>query len=638
VFAAVAAAACGGPRRAPAAGQLGAIRIVGNRAIASDELESALALHEAIGDGAAADPYLLGVDADRIRAAYLRRGFFAVTVTPAVESRGGPQIATFTVAEGRRAVSRIEITGLPSDVAPAAARARVELGDGAPFDYDAYDAGKQPLAALVQGAGYAHARVDGAVTSDPTGAVAIVRYTVEPGPRCAFGAVRIGPLAVAPDLEAAVRARLPFAPGDRYAPGLLTAAQAEIYAIGRFSSVTVEPDRSSGGPVIDVVVELRPATRHQIHGGGGLGLEPLTYEVRGLAGGGLVPAAYPLVAAAVEARVAVTVPRGASTGGDVQPKLRLLGSLQQIDLLVPRLRGEIEGGFDYQTVEAYTWIGVHVRAGVGAPLGPRWLQARIGWLLEELAFTDIDPLIDSQTDPVAQTARQRLGLTGSQRIGAYEASLVADLRDERIEPHRGLYAAVTAAVGRYAGGEPRYLQVTPELRGYLSVGDTVIAVRARAGQILGDVPVTERYFSGGTSGQRGYSERQLAPRAVLTVDGCSDTGQGMPGAPASAIVIGGAGLIETGIELRRRIGSIGGVPVGVNLFLDGADVTCRASDVDPARLRWAVGVGLWGKIAGLKIRTDVGYRLNRKGPDDLSPGTSAFLDDFAWHLGIGETF
>ncbi len=82
-LAAAASAACGA--HALVAGQLGEIRIVGNHAIASDALEPALALHEAIGDGAAADPYLLGVDTDRIRAAYLRLGFFAVAVTPAIE-------------------------------------------------------------------------------------------------------------------------------------------------------------------------------------------------------------------------------------------------------------------------------------------------------------------------------------------------------------------------------------------------------------------------------------------------------------------------------------------------------------------------------------------------------------------------
>lgn len=602
-----------------AAGQLGAVRIAGNRAIASDQLESALALHEAIGDGAAVDPYLLGLDTDRIRAAYLRRGFFAVTVTPTVAQRDGRQVVTFTVAEGRRAVSRVEILGLPAEVAAATARARVGLGDGAPFDYDAYDAARQPLADLIENAGYAHVRVTGAVTAEPGGAVAAVRYTVEPGPRCTFGQVRIPPLA--PDLAAAVTARLGFAAGDRYSAAALAAAQTELYQLGRFASVTVTADRSGEGPVIDVTVELAPATRREVHLGGGVGYEPLTYEVRGVAGGSVVPEAHPLVTAAVDGRVAVTVPHGASAdGGPVQPKLRLLGSLQRIDLGWPRLRGEIEAGADYQTVEAYTWVGPHVRLGLGAPLGPRWLQARIGWLVEELAFINVDPTLDTD-------ARQKLRLEGSQRIGAYQAALVADLRDDPIEPHRGVYAAATAAVGTpYAGGELQYRQITPELRGYVSLWDTVIAVRARAGQIFGDAPVTERYFSGG-SGERGFSDRQLAPR-VAAGTGCSDT-------EPSASVIGGTGLIETGVELRRPVASPWGLPVGVNLFLDGANVTCDAGSVDPRKLRWAVGAGLWGKVAGLKVRTELGYRLD--GTDPLSGGSSAF-GRFAWHIGVGEAY
>jgi outer membrane protein assembly factor BamA len=621
VFAA--ALACGGSSRAvgpagPAGDQLAAIRIVGNHAIASDELEPQLALHEAIGDGAAVDPYLLGLDTERIRAAYLRRGFFAVTVTPAVAQRGGRQVVTFTVVEGRRAVSRVEITGLPAEVAPAAARAKVGLDDSAPFDYDAYDAAKQSLIDLLQNTGYAHVQVTGAVTAEPGGAVAAVRYTVEPGPRCTFGQVRIPPLA--PELAEAVRARLPFATGDRYSAAALTAGQTELDQLGRFPSAKVAADPGSTGPVIDVVVELAPATRREVHLGGGGGYEPVTYEVRGIAGGSEVLAAHPLITAAADGRVAITFPHGVNSSGPVQPKARLLGSLQQIDLGWPRVRGEVEIGADYQTVEAYTWTGPHARLGLGAPLGSRWLQARIGWLLEELAFFDIA----SDLDP---PARDALRLTGSQRLGAYQASLVADLRDNPIEPHRGVYAAATAAVGTpYAGGALSYRQITPELRIYASLGDTVIAVRARAGQIFGEVPVTERYFSGG-SAERGFSDRQLAPRVVAGT-GCSDT-------EPKAVVIGGAGLIETGVELRRPLFSLWGASFGANLFLDGANVTCAASAVDPRNLRWAVGTGLWGKVVGLKIRAELGYRLD--GSDPLSGGSSAF-GRFAWHLGIGESF
>src|SRR5262249_8633890 len=213
---------------------------------------------------------------------------------------------------------------------------------------------------------------------------------------------------------------------DRYSAAALVAAQTELTQLGRFSLAKVAADPASDGPVVDVVVELAPATRREVHFGGGAGYEPLTYELRGIGGGRLVPEAHPLVTAAVDGRVAVTFPHGASAGGDRRYKARALFSLQRIDLGWPRLRGELELGYDYQVVEAYTWNGPHARLGLGAPLGPRWLQARIGWLVEQLFFTHKDGTLDP-------SAQERLGIDRAQRLGAYQASLVADLRDAPIE-------------------------------------------------------------------------------------------------------------------------------------------------------------------------------------------------------------
>jgi outer membrane protein assembly factor BamA len=623
----VATTACAGGVRAPVApDRLGAIRIVGNRAIASDALEPALALHEAIGDGVAADPYLLTLDTERIRAAYVKRGFFAATVTPRVETAAAGQVVVFDVVEGRRAQVRVAITGLPPDVAPATARALVELADGAPFDYERYDAAKAPLTALLEDAGYARAVVTGGVDADPAG-TALVHYDVAPGPRCRIGAITI--TGARRDLVGAVRARLSLATGDRYSAAALTAAQTDLYELGRFSIVHVLADRAGEGPDVAIRVELTEATRHELHAGIGAGIEPQAYEGRVRAGGSLVPAAAPLITLASDAQIAITFARA---GGEtpVAPRARVLGSLQRLELWWPRVRGEIEGGVDYQTVEAYTWAGAHARVGLSSPLGARWLQARIGWRIEELTFRDFASELSGDA---GMAARQDLGLDGSRRVGAYQASLVADLRDDPTEPHSGAYFAVTGAAGTpWAGGDLHYWQVMPELRGYLAIAGFVLAGRARAGEILGatpgDVPVTERYYSGGTSSQRGFSERYLSPRVTAGPPGCADTGP-------SSTVIGGAGLIETGVELRRQIVSFGGFPFGSNVFLDGADVRCRPEDLDPAKLKWAVGTGLWGKLAGLKIRVEVGYRLNDQ---ELSGGPSAFGGNFAWHIGVGETY
>jgi translocation and assembly module TamA len=624
----VCASACGRAPRvaAPAADQLAALRIEGNRAIATDALAPALALHDAIAIGGAIDPYVLTADAERIRAAYLKRGFFAVRVTTRIERAGGAQVAVFAVVEGRQAAARVEIAGLPAEVPLARARALVAVADGAPFDYAGFTAAKQPLAALVENAGYAHVEVRGTAIADPDAATATLRYEVHPGVRCTFGEIRVAGT-LEGSLLAAVIARVRFATGDRYSVAVLEQAQAEIYELGRFSTVQIVPDRTSSAAVIDVAIELSEANRHEVHAGFGAGYEQDSSELRVRGGGSYVPAAHPLFTLASDLRVALTVLQGFDTL-DLQPKIRGLVSVQRLDLFRPRLRGELAGGADYQTVEAYTWIGEHVRLGLGSPLGPRWLQLRIGWLLEHVAFDPKAVLEVAGAD--GRTEGERLGIEDdrAQLLGEYQASLVADLRDNPIEPRRGAYLDLRAAVGTpFALGDLTYIRLTPELRGYATIGGVTIAARARVGAILGEVAATQRFYSGGTAGQRGFPVRRLSPTVPA---GCLT-------ADAGCVVVGGAGLIEAGVELRRQIGRLWSTPVGLNVFLDGGDVTDQPRQLDPSRLYWAVGAGIWGKLVGdLKIRIDLGYRINRTALPD--PHARPRGEDVQLHLGVGETY
>lgn len=631
------ACACGGAQRVhpPGADYLEAIRIEGNRAVATGALEPALGLHEAMRDGAAIDPYLLAADTERIRIAYWKRGFFDARVTTRIERRGQAQTVVFAVVEGRRAATRVEITGLPPELPLARARALVELGDGAPFDYEAYDAGKLALKAAVENVGFAHVEVPATVLADPAAATATVRYDVAAGARSRFGAIRIAGTA-RPQLVAAVRRRLTFATGDRYSVTALEQSQAQIYEIGRFSTVQLVPDRS-GGEAIDVTVELAEANRHELSAGGGVGSESGTLELRARGGYSVVPASHPLLSAAIGVRGALTAPD--LDFAEIEPKLRVLASLRRLDLFLPRVRGELALGIDYQTVEAYTWTGENVRLGLGAPIGRSWLQLHLGWLFQRADFSKLDDVLGlspptcDPLGPRCPTYAQILGITDAlgrtrrQILGAYQASVVADLRDNSIDPRRGAYLDLRAVAGtRFAGGELDYFQLTPELRGYVSLGDVVIAARARVGAILGDVPVTERYYSGGTTGQRGFSPRGLSPLATGTID-----------REMRSVAIGGAGLIETGVELRHRLGTVATFPIGANLFLDGGDVTETPEQLDPWNLYWAVGAGLWSKVVGdLKFHVDLGYRLNRTESDPLS--ATSLRSKVAWQIGVGESY
>ena len=104
----------------------------------------------------------------------------------------------------------------------------------------------------------------------------------------------------------------------------------------------------------------------------------------------------------------------------------------------------------------------------------------------------------------------------------------------------------------------------------------------------------------------------------------------------TSVVIGGAGQIDTSIDVRQPIVTLG-VPFGLEVFLDGGDVTEKPGELHPANLHWATGAGLYADIGGFKLRLDVAYRLNRKEAGEPSPDSGTFAY-FAWHIGLGDAF
>ena len=603
--------------RKPGEEWLAAMKIEGSKALDEDELMRGLSLHRASDEGRALDPYQLSIDIERIRAAYLRLGFFEVEVSARVETKTVDktiaQTVIFKVVEGRRSKTQVEIRGLPPEVSPAAARARIALSDNAPFDYAAYDLGKQSVLTLVEDAGYPHAQLQAAVLADKARGVATARYEIEPGTRATFGVISIS--GTDGQLAESIFGRLAFHTGDPYSASAIAKSQRALYELGRFSTVRIEPDRS-GGSSVPVKISVTLGKLRELRYGFGLGYDPVTAEVRGRIGVSVIPRSHPLWTLASDFRPALSFTHRL---GDPRLKLRALSSAQRIDLFRPNIKGELEASADYLTLEAYRTYGPRFRAGISSSLGVPWLVGRVGWLFEYLVFDEV-----YLTDPADIV---RLNLDKSQRRGAFEGSIEADLRDNRLEPHLGLLASLRASQGtKLAGGTGRYTQLTPELRVYLPVGKKVVfAARARLGLLYGDVPVTERYYSGGASNQRGFPDRRLSP-----------TAPGLDNKKPASVVIGGTGLLETGAELRIPLGQLL-VPIGTQVFLDGADVVDNHSDLDPFGLHWAVGAGLYGQVAGFKLRFDVGYRLNRTRPPERTPD-SVFDQNVTLHFGVGETY
>lgn len=624
VVIAVAAVACGSsqtrrPRRAGAE-YLKAIEITGNTAFEDEDLIRGLSLYRAQQGGRGIDEYQLGLDVQRIQGAYLKRGYLSVVVKPQVTRARNAATLIFRITEGPRATATVEITGLPETIPAEQARALVPIEDGAPFEYGRFDAAKGALLTLLENAGYAHAQLNASVLADRANNRATLRYAIDAGPRVTFGTIEIA--GATGELADAIRNRIEIEPGSPYSTSAVAAAQQAIYGIGRFSSVRVEVDRAELAAVVPVRITVEEAKRWEARGGIGAGIDSLTYQarLRFL----LTHAGWPtpLTTLGTEFRPALTALRDKCTWYEVwdcnlQPRIRLLGTAVQQDFIRAGVQADMEGGLDYLALEAYTMQGARMRIGIGTPLLQRRLHLRVGWQIAGYDFVDISDAVDNDT-------RARIGIDRFQRLGAFTQGIVIDYRDSPVSPRLGAYAELRIAEGTIAaGGAFDYVQLTPDVRGYIPLGRTVLAARARLGVIHGEVPPTERYFAGGAASQRGFAERRLAPEAM---------GLDEENNPIS-VVIGGAASIETGLELRTQF-KPWGVRLGVVAFLDGADVAESFDALDATNLHWAVGVGIRPYYLPVgPIRIEVAYRLNRTGAGEPSAG-----DHWNYLFGVGEAF
>lgn len=612
-----ASAGCGSKTPPHHAGQewLDSIQIEGNTSVSSKDLRNGLALRRVQSQGGSPDPYLVVIDGNRIKGEYIRRGYLEVEVRSRVERHGDSTKVIYTVMEGPRAKTRVLITGIPAadpDLTVQTVRNALPITEGAPFEYQPYDEAKERMLGIIEDAGYAHAELDAHVIVDRAVHEAIIHLKYTVGPKCKFGDVDV--TGADGQVAAAVRARVVIKPGDQYSSAKIAETQRAIYDMHRFSMVRVLPDKE-GGDVVNVRISLASASPNELVTGAGVGMDPATYEVRGRTGYTRMGFPSPLTDFSVDLRPAYAMLRD---GSGYEPRIRAMTKLRRMDLFRPYIIGEVEGGYNYLAVEAYTSYGPRARLGLESPLFTKKLYGRIGWEIEQLAFRRISPLIDD-------TLQMQLGLDQTQRIGMYTQALVLDLRDNPIEPTFGAYAEIHVDEGTpAAGGALSFVRVTPEVRGFLSTESlpVILATRARAGRITGDVPITERYFSGGSTTQRGFSERRLAPSLTGDVMGTTRT-----------VPYGGAELVETNVELRTRLGKIKGMGVGGVAFLDGGDVVDEGQSVNLGHLHWAAGAGLRLFTLIGAVRADFGYRLNRTGPTEPDPNSH-----YAFHLSIGEAY
>ncbi len=546
-----------------------AIEFLGNVSFSNRKLEGLLQTRGAspLQPGSPFDPQAWQEDLLQLQEWYVRSGFLQAKV---VEAERAPQPGTSDVRlrvqvnEGPQTViSRIQFPGLNS-YQQAGALQSVPINPGDPYNASALPEWVSSVQAYMARLGFPLARVEAELEGIHT-LDGLLRFKVTPGPRKTVGRILVrGNLKTRDEV---IKRQITVQTGDFYDAEELFRTQQQIYQLGFFNRVSVEPARPltpDPDDPIDLVVVLHERETGWIGLGGGYG------SLQGAQ----------LSAEFLQNNVAGTGRPLRVEGLFSIPRASLLASLRDPALWGTANIGEL--GFSFLSERRregeplYQTYGPTI--GISRPFAETWLASlRYGW-----GRTSYPGLTADRAAAAAQLP---------ERINSiFTAGVTQDSRSDVLNPRWGnkLDANVDYS-SSFLGGNLVYLR--PRVAGSTFVPfprRVVLALGIEAGYVLpltGNqaLPTDLLFVTGGANSLRGYFNNVFP------------TGQ-----PE-----GGRLMLVSHAEVR--------VPVwqdfGAVFFVDGGNVWSSPLNVLREGARLTGGAGLRYHTPVGPLRVDYGVRL-----------------------------
>jgi outer membrane translocation and assembly module TamA len=569
----------------------------------------------AIRPGRDFNEFRLAEDRRRIVAFLHDSGHFDAEVDePKVTHTGKSVAIAWRVHEGvAYRIGSVELVGAPPEHA-AMLRTMLPFGAGDAVSLETYRPLRRAMAERLQDSGYGHARGYSRVFADRDAKTVAWFYYIDPGPKTKIGAIVVeGNHQVPAD---AILARAGLSREHAYSTAEKRRAELALLDTGAFASAVV---------ISDADIQTGPPEWPDT--GGALAPEQVDAD------GNLVPRKLP---DNVGVRVVVVeAPRRqlrAELGVEADPtRVDTYAGARVLlrNLLVSQQHVVLEGHVGYGVLidddepaggvygSALAQYLIPTTSRLDVRLTGRWRDVLYpDSMLREIVagpgvrttlapgvFADFDAFyrFGRQLDMPMVTGGDELELpTKNDASGAeLQASLVADRRNDRIEPTSGWYAGARTS---YApAGEHRWLALAGDLRGFVPLSSAwSIGLRASGAVVVlpgeDGVPLGPRLFGGGAHGMRGYGRDRLSPEACDAMGECAK--------------VGGRSLVETSVELRllpfrKLYGAalfvdVGGAGAGTNAFDDGVSL---ATGIGARFRNWYVPIGF--DISYGLVREDV---------------------------------
>ncbi len=433
------------------------------------------------------------------------------------------------------------------------------------FSPNGYERTKGVIAEILANNGYPKAQIEGEALVNRREKWARAEFTVDPGLIYVFGKISVSGNDTVKSYI--VEREREFKEGEIYSLKKVNDTQANIFQLGLFRSVVIDPVFNDEDQIADIEIVVKERKHGSVKIGGGFGTED---KLRGQI---------------------IWTQRNFFGGGrrlEVAGKFSFITQRVETSLIQPYIAGknsELSGTLNFQRDDVPSFKGRSFLTSVRMEKNFKDYYSTFGSL--NLQYSKIE---DSATRTPQERSEENVFLT------FINMGLERDTTDSILNPTRGTVVSTGLESSFTAlASDVNYLKGTIELRGYKKYRSIVFANKLTTGVIQPfgdtgtfDVPIFKRFFAGGSTSMRGFPFQKLGP-----LDQNNDP-------------LGGNTLLVGSFELRYPLyGNFGAVT-----FFDYGNVYSREWDYDLGDLKYAPGAGLrYDTIIG-PIRFDVGYALN----------------------------
>ena len=569
------------------------ITVRGNTVFTARDIKKQMALREP--GWFTSHPYqedLLDKDVENLRARYLDTGYLSVAVNQntVMSSDKNTAVVMIEIVEGPQ--TRTGSITFEGNTAFTAAKLldTVNLKPGAPFNERLTDEDKYRILMAYSNKAYLYARVD--VEKTPHDGTVDVHYRITEDRPVSIGRIILrGNVRTRDDV---IMRELLVKEGDPYDYGAILTSQQRIYHFGYFRVARFDPVHPGEKEYITdmlFTVEERPAGAVTLSVGYG-DLDRLRGSVE------------------VSHRNLWGTARYTSLRYEQSDILkRAIFNFQQPWILGYKLENKFSLVWsDSEKLNSDTREIYYKSRKTVASFGV------------EKTFKNLTPSLTYQFENVVnydvlQAAELTAEDSGRVLVSSLSPALIWDLRDDVFNPRRGaLYGIILKEALKELWSQADFSKLTVQGSWFLPIDTAVLALSTRAGMAwpfreTTEVPIHERFYAGGSTTVRGFTQDSIGPSGL--------------DANGDLIPTGGSSMLVLNVELRLNPGE----GFGVVLFCDAGNVWV-GQEIDVGNLRSACGAGIrYGTPVG-PLRIDYGLKTHQL-PGE-SPGEL--------HFNIGNTF